>query len=654
MKKIGVFVISIAILLNLVLSNNTIAADIPDNNPNITENASFENLDGSVPEKWNGWNNNWKTSKVSHSGIVSAAIQNDDPAKYNLLIETIPAYPGSTYDYSCWIKTENVNKGGQATICIEWQDRDGKYVGGSYANGITGTNDWTKVSRKSDQAPASACTLRITLYLTKGSTGKAWFDDIYLAESCKPFVGQIDLPCYKGQLTGGNASAPININGQIGQSYLSKNISITAKITSISQEKEYVSHVIEKPKNQLVDFEMPTASLPNGDYRVSFDLVETQTKTKYCEMNSTFSKVDAPQNNKVSFRSDNIAVVNDVPFFPLGVYEGANPGSSSSLTRLSEIAAGGFNCFMNYGQNDSSIASISNYLNCANELGLKCIYSLKDIVLNKMTKYGDWNGSEEIINGLVTQFENNPALFAWYLNDEGPLTMHDQLLSAYKQVSKLDPNHPGYSVLCQINQLNSYKDTTDVFGVDMYPITYADSPVNEVATWTDEAVKTERPVWNAIQIFNKSIYNPNLKSIPPSQDQIRCMTFLALTHGATGLMFYSYSDLKQSPNFDENWENVTTVVSEVNSILPWLLSTERGDFKQIEGLDTRYFQNGNEGLLIVVNPGDQIVSAQIPIQVSAEKVTNFSSGNDCAVKNNSIQDELKPLEVKLYKVTLSM
>ncbi len=655
MKRVGLYVICFAVVFSLIIPNMSIVSAVSDNiqtTGNLVINAGFEDQSGKVKTAdWSAWNNVWQPSTISYSGNKSAAYSNNNPNEYKYLTQEFSIRSGYQYQFSCWIKTENINKGGQATIFIEWFDKYNQYISGCYTNGVGGTSEWKQISQTTDALPDTACFLKVILIVTESSTGKAWFDDINVNEYSKPFVGQIQLPNYKDQITGGSNSEPIIINGQIGQSYLKKQLTLSAQISSKDSNKEYVNKNIENPQYSAVDIKLPTADLPSGNYSVNFTVSDNQTKSKLADISASFVKVDSAKETAVSFRPDGIALVNSEPFFPIGVYEGSNPGSDASLSRLQEIASGGFNCFLNYGQN-GDLKSLNNYMDYADELGMKSIFPLNCFIDNSIPQLAGWRNQEDIISGLVTMFKEHPAMLSYYVSDEAPTSMHDQLQKAYQQITAQDNNHPCYAVSNQIKQLEAYLDTTDIIGVDPYPI--PKSPINMVSDWTDYAVKTQRPVWVVPQIFDHSTYNENLASAQPTLNQIRCMTYLALTHGATGLIYYSYFDLKRSPNFDENWKNVTTVVSEVKSIFPWLLSTERGELKQINGLDTRYFQNGNEGLLIVVNPGDTSVSAQIPLEVSAEKVTNFSSGNNCSVKNNSIQDELKPLEVKLYKVTLSM
>lgn len=96
--------------------------------------------------------------------------------------------------------------GGGATIAREGYAPH--YLGGNYPEGVVGTADWTHVIG-TYTVPRTASVQRLALYLRRGATGKAWFDDetveqvnpdwnVYLISPAPDF-----LPPAGGQLTFG-------------------------------------------------------------------------------------------------------------------------------------------------------------------------------------------------------------------------------------------------------------------------------------------------------------------------------------------------------------------------------------------------------------------------------------------------------------------
>jgi len=174
------------------------AADVP------IVNAGFE--DGatgwSLPETYS------VDPGVARSGAASLRIVNDDPGVYLLATQSVPFETGACYEYSVWVKTEGV-EGDEAgaTACLEWSGPEG-WLGGSYAEGVKGTSDWTLVRAISGPIPPEATTCRLTLYLRKGMTGTAWFDDAEMREHFpEPMIVRLASPRYRGRFTAGDPNA---------------------------------------------------------------------------------------------------------------------------------------------------------------------------------------------------------------------------------------------------------------------------------------------------------------------------------------------------------------------------------------------------------------------------------------------------------------
>ena len=178
---------------------------------------------------------------------------------------------------------------------------------------------------------------------------------------------------------------------------------------------------------------------------------------------------------------------------------------------------------------------------------------------------------------MVEAFRDHPALLGWYLNDELPLTMRDRLRARQQLVAQLDPNHPTWAVLYQVDDLEGYLNTADVLGTDPYPV--PDRPVTLAAEWTRKSQAASdgcRPLWMVPQAFDWSSYRKDpAKGRPPTLDEELVMTYLCLIHGAHGLIYYNYADLlrDRASGFDQRWADMLKVGQEVKQLEPALLST---------------------------------------------------------------------------------
>ena len=119
---------------------------------------------------------------VAHSGAHSLRQINADPAFYELASLQVPFTRGKCYRFGAWVRTRGV-KGDEsgATVCMEWSGPGG-YLGGVYPTGRKGDNDWYHVEDVTAPIPAEATRVTITVYMRKGMTGTAWYDDVELVD----------------------------------------------------------------------------------------------------------------------------------------------------------------------------------------------------------------------------------------------------------------------------------------------------------------------------------------------------------------------------------------------------------------------------------------------------------------------------------------
>lgn len=152
-----------------------------------------------------------------------------------------------------------------------------------------------------------------------------------------------------------------------------------------------------------------------------------------------------------------------------------------------------------------------------------------------------------------------------------------------------------------------------------------------VAEWTKSAreeMKHCKPVWVVPQIFAWSVYTGKPEEREPTLGEKRCMAYLALIHGANGLIFYSYFDLfrdiggkKAEPEvFERRWNEVRQLGKELASLLTVLLEGETVSVKvgQPENMvNFRCFRLKNEICLLVANPSDQEAEVMLTMRLKA-------------------------------------
>jgi hypothetical protein len=548
---------------------------------NLVRNAGFE--DGkthwSLPKTFS------VVEDVVHGGAHSLRLVNTNKTTYLLASQAIPFRPGMKYRYSAWIKTRSVQgEDTGATICMEWSGPKG-WLGGSYASGKKGDQNWFHVENVTAPIPKEATSVRIQLYLRKGMTGTAWFDDVNVTEHYPPALDAALLkPNYRGRLPKNAADQRVIVRANLSD-YMKgalKPEQTTLVASLLSGGKSLREQRLQQPKAGYNDVTFDAKPLAVGDYTVRVELSApdgTSVGRQEFELHKLAASAPQPA---VFLDAHNRTLVNGKPFFPLGWYFGPGPTTKGFEEHLDRVAASPFNTIMCYGVNAGGFEKVRAYLDAFAARKLKLIYSIKDVFAGTQYYHDPvlgFRGEDAIVRGVVPLFRDHPALLAWYLNDELPLTMRDRLDARQRLVRQLDPNHPTWAVLYQVEEFYGYLNSADVLGADPYPV--PDRPVTMAADWTRKCAAVSdglRPLWMVPQAMNWASYHKERadKLRAPTLDEELVMTYLCLIHGAHGLIYYCYHDLmRDSLGFDKRWADMLVVGSEVKQLFPALLSAAK-------------------------------------------------------------------------------
>jgi hypothetical protein len=174
------------------------------------------------------------------------------------------------------------------------------------------------------------------------------------------------------------------------------------------------------------------------------------------------------------------------------------------------------------------------------------------------------------------------------------------------------------------------------------------------------------PFWMVLQAFGLYQYNspdPNRGHTPteaelktgraPTYEETRCMTYLALAHGANGLIYYCYYDMRVLPQYATMWGWMKKIGAEVKSLSPVLLSPEDlGEVKYTSAaakIHTKLKISDGRYYLIAVN------SSEDPAKVSFDTGRGISSqanvlfeGRGFSVTGGKFSDDFKPFEAHIY------
>ena len=322
--------------------------------------------------------------------------------------------------------------------------------------------------------------------------------------------------------------------------------------------------------------------------------------------------------SKVTFNEAGIAVVDGKPFFPVGLYT--------------------------YDLNSQVMAEIhEQQMNTIiGSFGLKQLDYIREHGLMAVCPTG-----EEWLKAART----HPALLGWYLTDEpeghgnSPAGEHERYLKLKQQ----DPDHPIGLCHFLFDALAKYKDGADFTMTDVYPVTAnRDVPLRNVGIHIDEARRVHGPNWPNwayIQVFGGPDTDGG-KWAQPLPHEVRCMTYIALVHRTTGILYFSYW-----PKAPRTWESIGPLNREIHRLVPWLVAPG----KEVECRNTasqvhlRMRRTEHGGILLAVNtePTFTEIGLAIPDNPATDLEVAFA-GRKVVLAAGRLRDRLGPYEPRVY------
>ncbi|MFN6017317.1 MAG: hypothetical protein ACK49N_07045 [Verrucomicrobiota bacterium] len=535
-----------------------------------------------------------------------------DPADYHFATQSVKLLPGAAYRVRAMVKTDGVQgadlKG--ASVFVQFNNKAGKFLGGSYPSGAFGTSDWKEVGEKFT-VPADADRMEIALYMRKGNTGKAWFTDVVLEPVSLPPSVLLLKPIQERFLTN---DGKFEVNWNFGnfsgttQEYAAK--ALETRVQVLSGNKEI--RVERFPCTGLLT-RGDLGSLPVGDLTLRLALLDPAAKTILHEGEfpvTCMAPTDIPA-NAVRVDAKGRTFVDGKPYLPVGLVM-----AGVQREDIARIGDSPFNCVMPYHSlslkfrdtTKQGVEATREVLDACNSAGVKVIYSIKDIYENG-TWYGGaipypktWNGitgEKEIVTAVVEAFRKSPALLAWYIADENGPDMAPRLIERRRLIHQLDPSRSTYGAFYKVDQLFAMGGTVDVFGIDPYPVRDFNTNdmefLHRVTTTAKKVLGGDGrglPFLHVSQAHLVALYTEEngrrldraedrekllAKYRAPSEEEMRSMTLLTAIQGARSFLFYSYFDLLKPavlPDFDRRWAELCRVAALLRELQPFLYSDE--------------------------------------------------------------------------------
>ena len=286
-----------------------------------------------------------------------------------------------------------------------------------------------------------------------------------------------------------------------------------------------------------------------------------------------FKKINSNIKRNVTYDQYGRMFINDELFFPFGIYTVTTNERELMLINQTHL---------NIVKNLYTSKKNMDMIYSAKQGNIKIIYGFNVSYISN-SLISDLEKEEYFKNNIidkVNEFKDHPGLLAWYINDEQPYYFNKYFRNITLSIHELDPNHPTYTVIMPYGEMPLLLNTTDIMGVDCYPI--GKHPIREVNLLMGK--ESERPLGKpnipVIQIFDWSISNETTsgKPEPPTLQEMRSMSWQSLVLGAKGLMLYCIYEIiamdKISP-IEDRWKDIIEFTDEIWKYKDVILSIDK-------------------------------------------------------------------------------
>lgn len=609
----------------------------------LVRNAGFEEGTGAAADGWHIAPGKFACeARAGRSGTRALAYANEDDRKaYTIPSCEVKLEAGVPYRFGAWVKVENLTSGGDgAIVCVEWYE-GARYVGGAYAEGVKGTSTgWVKVEGVTPRIPSNVTRAIVAPVVRKGSLGRAWFDDVFVERFVPRPVRALLCTAYRNEAADGDVSfrAALDLDADGVRTLRG-----AFRYVDADGREQTVAATLSPTVARL---DVPVRDLKLGVQTVRFVLSDDAGKT-VGEASLDFTRRTASLARKVWIDTAGRTIVEGKPYFPMGTFW----TEFTSREDVELYAKSPFNCIMPYwGHRNPDLRAMLDL--CAAK-GLRVIPNLKDF-----WDYGNPTAAPAKTEEFVNRLKDHPAVLAWYVVDESPLSKLPQLRQRRELVARLDPDHPTWGCFYQFDQILDYLPSCDVIGTDPYPI--GQSPIDLVMDSTRAAADGTRgcrALWQVPQMFDWAAYRKDdPKARPPTFAELRNMGWQCLANGANGLIWYSFFDVKSEPrgvSFASRWADCCRVAEEIRRHEEILLAPASRLLKAgVLGphVSARLYTLADYDALLVVNAATDARPVEIPLKGVGGRAVRPLLGPVPVVAENRLSLTLGGLDCSLIRI----
>ena len=486
----------------------------------------------------------------------------------------------------------------------------------------------------------------VVLRLGMTGVGEVHFDDIELRrvpldEIAEPVrVGMVLLP-------------PVQ-HDAIFQTLPVREIRAQFDIAGIDPEHVKISAKLTGPARGATLYDSPDLSLDHtgvarfpappfqagGNLTLTVKAVSREDGSVLYEATKNIRQLPTARSETLVDESGTI-IVNGKPFFPIG----AMPGIETS--EFDRAAAMGINVTGFYKPHSAT------YVQAAAQAGLHVMFSQRRSTNLERLK----------------SFNTHPAFLGYDFFDV-PMPFAnppEKVLATYEAITAADPYHILHGD--SVSHFDLYRDAVDLYTIDEYPIP---GDLDIYIALLDELRRSKQgrgALGVIVQAFTYQGYGRGtIEDYPyPTFDELRAMTWLAITKGARAVIFYGgFQQLMPDPSvggifyrysYPICWQSYGHVARELSALSHIALaarfegrvSVVAADGRPADGLHWSARRNGEDFHLVVVNAKRAKANASLTIAELGSATLNVL-GEDRSVTliGGTFTDVFEPLETHIY------
>jgi len=307
-------------------------------------------------------------------------------------------------------------------------------------------------------------------------------------------------------------------------------------------------------------------------------------------------------------RKNGVVLRNGSAFFPVGIY--MNRIESSDTYAFEDVGDAGFNTIVRWQSYGVSSTDATTYLENAAAEGLLVIDKLSAYSSVYLTSYkldADvfWNeyiGERDDIIDAVAYAKLESNLLAYYTFDEPLPPQFAAGKDLYARTNAEDGYHPSTTMnglLPNDENYNNWYDIITTITAWFPPVVTGDlrSSINYVTKMVHLSKIRARKDHKALWATLITQFNSHARKRSLTAEEQQCQTYLALIHGAKGIMYFRYPIYH-----DDMWSKLSDLAGEIDDLSPSLLNDD------LEQTISYY----DESTPVEFNPeADQFVDVQV-------------------------------------------